>query len=304
VNPSSAQARSYNLFASVSGFGTALAGQGLTALAHFGPGRYEVTFSANVSGCAYVATSNGSPAVQVFTAGGHLSPDGVYVETKNQSGGITDASFTLIVDCGAPGWSYAAVGYNANLVRSSPGTTLTSLGYGRYDITFTSSVANCAYLATVGDPGNGIVLSPAGVYTGSAANPDAVYIETKNQGGGLTAGVPFQLAVICPSAAGTAIAVVGANGLIARGSNLTSSYSPATGNYVVVTNVSVGLCAAVATRGSIDQSLPLYPTTAEIVPGPAANTTGIQIRALQFFGSGPTDQDFHVAIVCGQYVTF
>lgn len=299
VNPSSAQVSSNNLFASVSSGGGLLAGHGVIGVTHFGTGRYEVTFSANVSGCAYVATINGAPQVlQVFTAGGHSSPDGVYVETKNYGGGLTDGPFNLVVDCGGPGWSYAVVGYTANLERSSPGTTLTSLGFGRYDVTFTRNVANCAYLATVGDPGNTLVFNPAGVYTGSARNPDAVYIETKNQSAGLTAGVPFHLAVICPAAAGTEIAVVGADGLIARGSSLTSSFSTAAGGYVVVTNKSVTACATVATRGSIDQSLPIGPTTVSIVPGPAANTVGIQLRNL--FGHVPESQDFHVAIVCGQ----
>jgi hypothetical protein len=82
-----------------------------------------------------------------------------------------------------------------NLVRSTPGTTLTSLGTGRYDVTFPSSVAGCAYLARVGDPGNALVYNPNGVYTGSASNPDAVYIETKNTAGGLSSGIPFHLAV-------------------------------------------------------------------------------------------------------------
>ena len=73
-----------------------------------GSGRYEVTFSANVSRCAYIATIIRNPisnpslaAVQVFTAGGHLSHDGVYVETKNVGSGLTDGPFlNLVVDCG------------------------------------------------------------------------------------------------------------------------------------------------------------------------------------------------------------
>ena len=65
-------------------------------------------------------------------------------------------------------------GSSANLVRSTPGTTLTSLGGGRYDVTFPSSVTGCAYLASVGDPGNALVYGPAGVYTASVSNPDAV----------------------------------------------------------------------------------------------------------------------------------
>ena len=222
-----AQAASANLFASVTASGTLAAGNGVSSVTHLGTGQYEVTFSSNVASCAYVATTINafSQALQVFTAGGHLSTDGVYVETKNQGGGLTDGPFNLAVDCGAPGWSYAVVGYTANLVRATTGTTLTHLGTGRYDVTFPASVGKCAYLATVGDPGNNLVFNPAGVYTGSGPNAHTVYIETKNPGGGLADGIPFHLAVICPTAANTRIAVVNATGIPARGSALTSTFS-------------------------------------------------------------------------------
>jgi hypothetical protein len=289
-----------NLFASVSQSGTLLAGSPGTTVTNIGTGQYEVTFPRNVSNCAYVATTVNaySQALQAFVASGHLSADGVYVETKNQGGGLTAGPFNLAVDCGQPGWSYAVVGYTANLVRSTSGATLTSLGPGRYDVTFPASVKGCAYLASVGDPGNGTDTNPNGVYTGSSANPDQVYIETKNTGGGLSSGIPFHLAVLCPSAVRTHFAVVQASGLAARGSKLTSSYSSATGQYAMVTNATLSACAEVATRGSVDTSAPVTPATVEIVPGPAGNTIGIQVRDLLFFGGNLDSQSFHAAAVC------
>ena len=289
-----------NLFASVNLNGTLAHGNGVTGVTHIGTGQYEVTFSANVQQCAYVATTMNaySQALQVFTAGGHLSADGVYVETKNQGGGLTDGPFNLVVDCGLPGWSYAVVGYTANLVRSTPGATLSTLGTGRYDVTFPSDISRCAYLATVGDPGNGLVFNPNGVYTGSGSNSNTVYIETKNQGGGLSAGIPFHLAVICPTAAHVKIAVVAANGLRSRGSSHTRSFSPAPGQYTLVTNRSLSACAAVATRGSVDTAVPFDPATVETVPGPASNTVGIQVRQLLFFGGNLASESFHAALVC------
>src|SRR5580658_4156773 len=106
---------SSNLFASVNLNGTLAHGNGVTGVTHLGTGRYEVTFSADVQQCAYVATTINaySQALQIFTAGGHLSADGVYVETKNQGGGLTNGPFNLVVDCGQPGWDYAVVGYTA-----------------------------------------------------------------------------------------------------------------------------------------------------------------------------------------------
>jgi hypothetical protein len=295
-----AQAASANLFASVNANGTLAHGNGVTSVTHIGTGRYEVRFSASVRSCAYVATTihAHSQALGVFTASGHLSADGVYVETKNQGGGLTDGPFNLAVDCGAPGWSYAVVGYTARLVRATPATTLTVLGTGRYDVTFPGNVSTCAYLATVGDPGNGLVFNPNGVYTGSGPNAHAVYIETKNTGGGLSGGIPFHLAVICPSAANAKIAVVNANGLPSRGSPLTSSFRASTGQYTLATSQPLPACAVIATRGSVNTSVPFDPATAEITGGPAPNTTGIQVRQLLFFGGNLASESFHAAMIC------
>jgi hypothetical protein len=293
-------AGSGNLFASVSQTGTLVNGTPGATVTVLGAGRYEVTFPQNVTGCAYVATTVNaySQALQAYPAGGHLSVDGVYVETKNQGGGLTAGPFHLVVDCGRPGWSYAVVGYSANLVRSTPGATLSSLGTGRYDVTFPSSVAGCAYLASVGDPGNALVYNPNGVYTGSASNPDAVYIETKNPAGGLSSGIPFHLAVVCPGAVGANFAVVDASGVPARASALTSSYQAGTGSYVMITPVSLSGCTEVATRGSVDASVPYTPGTVEIVPGAGATTIGIQVRDLLYFGGNLDNLSFHAAAVC------
>jgi hypothetical protein len=253
-----------------------------------------------VSSCGYVSTTQNafSQAIQSYTAGGHLSTSGVYVEVKNQGGGLLDGPFDLAVACQMTGWDFAVVGYTANLVRSTSGATLNHLSVGRYDVSFPSSVAGCAYLATVGDPGNALVFNPSGVYTGSGSTAESVYIETKNPGGGLTDGIPFHLAVVCPSAVSTKIIVSRDTGLAKRGSALTSSFNSSTGNYVFVTNLSLGACTLIGTRGSVDKSVPFTPATIEITPGPAPNTSGIQVRQLLFFGGALTNQAFDAAGIC------
>jgi len=298
--PPTASAASPNLFATVAGTGTLVNGNGVSSVTHIGTGQYEVTFISDVSGCAYVSTTQNafSQALQSFTAGGHLSSDGVYVETKNQGGGLTDGPFDLAVACGLTGWDFAVVGYTANLVRSSPGATLTHLGVGRYDVNFTAGVGGCAYLATVGDPANNLVFNPSGVYTGSGPATNSVYIETKNPGGGLTDGIPFHLAVVCPNAKSTKVLVVRDTGLALRGSPLTSSFNSSTGNYVFVTNLSLAGCTMIGTRGSVNKSVPFSPATVEITPGPAPNSSGIQVRQLLFFGGALTNQAFHAAGIC------
>jgi len=271
------------------------------SVTYIGTGQYEVTFTNAVNNCAYVATTTNaySQALQVFTAGGHFSPNGVYVETKNQGGGLTDGPFNLVVDCGGVGMQYAVVGYSANLVRSSPGTTLTPLGSGRYNVNFPSPVGACAYIATVGDPGNALVFSPSAVYTGSGTGAGTVYIETKNPGGGLQDGVPFHLAVICPNAAQTYVLVVKQGGFPQRGSALTASFESSTGEHTIVTSADVSACATVATRGSVDTSVPFDPATVEIVGGFANNTIGVEVRGLLAFGGNVADESVHVAIACG-----
>ncbi len=44
--------------------------------------------------------------------------------------------------------------------------------------------------------------------------------------------------------------------------------------------------------------MPSTPATVEIVPGPASNTIGIQVRDLLFFGGNLDNQSFHAAAVC------
>jgi hypothetical protein len=294
---------STNLFAVVDLSGALVHGNGVSGVMHLGTGQYEVSFTQDVGRCAYVATTANaySQAIQAYTAGGHLSSQGVYVETKNQGGGLTDGPFNLVVACGGTGMAYAVVGYAADLVRATDGTTLTPLGFGRYDVKFAHGIDDedsCAYLATVGDPNNALVYAPSGVYTGSGPDFRTVYIETKNTGGGLQDGVPFHLAVICSSARKTRAIVVRPDGIANRGSVSTSSFTSSTGNYVLVTNRDISECATVATRGSVDQAVPFSPATVEIVPGPALNTVGVQVRDLLFFGGNFLNEAFHAASVC------
>ncbi len=299
--PPTAVAASPNLFASVAADGTLVNGNGVSSVTHnVGSGQYEVTFTSDVSSCAYVSTTHAafSQAIQSYTAGGHLSGSGVYVEVKNQGGGLMDGPFDVAVACNITGWNYAVVGYTANLVRSTPGATLTHVGVGQYTVDFTAGVSTCAYLATVGDPANALVFNPSGVYTGSGSSATSVYIETKNPGGGLTDGIPFHLAVVCPNAVSTKVLVVMANGFAKRGSPLTSSFRRSLGAYVFVTNQSLSNCTMIGTRGSSNTAVPFTPGTVEIAPGPAPETDVIQIRQLLFFGGALINQDFHAAGIC------
>lgn len=289
-----------NLFAAVDMAGTVITGNHVQGVTRLGAGRYEVTFDQDVSSCSYIATAANaySQAIIAYTAGGHLSSSGVYVETKNQGGGLADGPFHLLVACAGPGLRHAVVGYQSDLVRASSGTSLQALGAGRYLVRFEGSVAACAYLATVGDPSSALVFNPSGVYTASSIDPQTVYVETKNPGGGLQSGVPFHLAVVCPHAPGAHLAVVNSGGAAVRSSSGTTASRTSTGGYQVAASQSLSACATVATRGSVDTSVPFTPATVEVTPGASSAAFGIELRDLLFFGGNLRDEAFHVAAIC------
>jgi hypothetical protein len=289
-----------NLFAVVDQNGNLIAGNLVSAVAKVGPGQYEVTFAKDVSQCGYVATTSNaySQAIIAYTAGGHSGNQGVYVETKNQGGGLTDGPFNLVVSCASSAMPFAVVDYAGNLVRGTAGTAITNLGFGRYNVTFPTSVNSCGYIATVGDPANALVYNPSGVYTGRGPNRQTVYIETKNPGGGLQAGVPFHLVAVCSNTPMSSFAVIRPGGTAAAGSRSVTGVRLSTGNYDITTPRLTGSCAAVATRGSISTAVPFSPATVEIVPGSSPSSVGVQERNLLFFGGALFNESFHVAVVC------
>jgi hypothetical protein len=291
-----------SLWAVVNANGTLARGSRVSSISHSaGTGQYEVTFNRSVSACAYVSTTRNAftQAIQSYPNGGHLSANGVFVEVKNQGGGLMDGPFNLVVTCGTEQKiRFAVVGYSANLVRATTGTTLSNPSSGTYFITFPTSVSGCAYIASVGDPGNALVFAPSGVYTGSGPNANTVYIETKNPGGGLQPGVPFHLAIICNSLLSPRWAVVSAGGLPARHSPNTTSSRPSRGNYQISASRNLSTCATVATRGSVNTAVPFTPATVEIRPGINSSSFGVQVRSLLFFGGGRINQAFHAAAVC------
>jgi hypothetical protein len=103
--PSPASAASSSQWAVSDYSGNFVRGSGVTGFTHLGTGRWEVTFNRDMRGCSYVATiaDPGNALVyypgMVFTAGGHNSANGVYVETKNPGFGLSDYPFHLHTVC-------------------------------------------------------------------------------------------------------------------------------------------------------------------------------------------------------------
>ena len=92
----------------------------IVSTSRYSAGRYEVSFNRSVGICSYTATIGDplnalvyAPGL-IFTAGGHQSANGVYVETKNPGGGLSDYPFHLSVNCTS---DYAVVDGSGGLVR-------------------------------------------------------------------------------------------------------------------------------------------------------------------------------------------
>jgi hypothetical protein len=98
-------AKARPLWAVVSADGTLSRKNGASAVSHTaGSGQYAVTFSRDVSGCAYTATLGSTdtstpPAGEAGVAQQSGSASGVIVVTRDSSGATADRPFHLTVDC-------------------------------------------------------------------------------------------------------------------------------------------------------------------------------------------------------------
>src|ERR1019366_5698862 len=258
----------------------------------FSPGRFEVSFNADVSACSYTA-SIGDPENAlvynpglVFTAGGHLSSKGVYVETKNLGGGLSDYPFHLSVNCTS---NYAVVNADGTLMRGDV-NVVSRLGVGRYEITFAVPVDSCSYIATIGDPGDASVVNPGVVFTaGGHSGPNGVYVETKDLNGGLT-DYPFHLNAACAST----YAVVNGDTLV-RG-DAQSVTRLGVGRYEITFAVPVGLCGYTATIG--DPANAAVPNPGLIFTAGGHNSeNGVYVETKNM-GGGLADFPFHLRSTC------
>ncbi|HEY1357340.1 MAG TPA: hypothetical protein VGF21_03455 [Thermoleophilaceae bacterium] len=91
-------------FAVVGANGLVARGRGVSSAVRTGEGRYQVIFTRNVRGCAYVAslgvigaTPPGSGEVSTSSLSSNV--DGVFIRTFNSNGAPGDHSFHLLVGC-------------------------------------------------------------------------------------------------------------------------------------------------------------------------------------------------------------
>jgi hypothetical protein len=100
-----ASAGSAQLFAVVNANGTTARGKGNRSSNRSSTGTYQVRFWRNIRGCGYTATiglggaSGTSSPGEVTVVGEAASVTGVFVQTYNSAGTLTDRGFHLYVDC-------------------------------------------------------------------------------------------------------------------------------------------------------------------------------------------------------------
>jgi hypothetical protein len=291
------------LWAVVRGDGSVARSSGLAGVLRLNQGAYEVRFTQDVRNCAYTATV-GDPGLGlvftpglVFTAGGHISAEGVYVETKNLGGGLTDFPFHLKVSC--PGSDRAVVRSDGHLVRGSAGSVI-RFGPGRYEAVFSRDVSRCAYTATIGDTANRLVFAPGLVFTaGGHLGANGVYVETKNLGGGLS-DFPFHLAVDCQEQPPTDrwYAVVDRNGFLVRSNQPTSVTRYGPGRFDVRTIRNLVDCVYTVAVGDPANQLVFNPGLAFTASGRADfHSVYVETKNL---GGGLSDFPFQLSIDCSK----
>jgi hypothetical protein len=174
------------------------------------PATYAVTFAAPQGSCVWQATV-GSPkgAPGPLPAGGasvsYAGGGSIRVQTFDAAGNPTPLPFHLSSTCKLPTTFTAVSTAAGSFVRGRPGTTVSHLGAGLYQVTFTVKVDACAWVATIGDPSD-VPPRPATIATGGGflatggPDPYSVLVSTHNPLplGGAPSDRPFHLTVQCP----------------------------------------------------------------------------------------------------------
>lgn len=208
-------------------------------------------------------------------------------------GGTSDLPDGRPIPDGIEMW--AALNSGGGMVRGTGVVATSHLGPGRYEVVFKQNVAGCGYTATIGDPANGLVFSPGLIFTaGGHTSASAVYVETKNPGGGLQ-DYPFHLAVACD--ADVPWAVVGSVGNPIRGGALVGATQLSPGRYEVEFNRNVAGCGYTATIGDTANGLVFSPGLV-FTAGGHSSPFKVYVETKNP-GGGLQQYPFHLAVSCG-----
>jgi hypothetical protein len=189
--------------------GTLARGNHVVSTAHLGTGAYEVIFDRNVFGCAFTASlgttgaGNVANPGQITVAGRAGNSHGVFVRTVDRAGNSADYPFHLAAMCGQANLiglirADGTLARGPNVVSTAK---LSGANGGTYEVVFDTTVAGCAYSATVGTTTlGGSISTPVTITTATrAGNANGVFLFI-HKTDGTTIDEPFHLYVFCPGA--------------------------------------------------------------------------------------------------------
>ncbi|MGB6501204.1 MAG: hypothetical protein WBG19_07390 [Thermoplasmata archaeon] len=232
--------------------GTLVAGSGATSAENKSTGVYQVSFSADVSGCALLASvgiagaefEDGASIASVTGVSGNSHA--VQVSVTNMTTLMPKAlGFSVVAVCSST--LFADVSSTGGLVHGNGAVSATWPAAGLYTVTFDQSISNCSYLASPGATGIATVAR-------ALSSPDTVNVTTWNDAGTAT-DLSFNLVVLCGNAANWA--VVNTTGVELRGSsNGTEGFGIHGGHQVNITGYSYN-CAVIGTIGLAGPGTPV-----------------------------------------------
>ena len=113
---------------------------------------------------------------------------------QDVEGQLTEGTAAAVEDdCACTRW--AVVDAAGNLIRNLGAVASSRLASGVYEVRFNKNVTHCAYVATIGLPGQGNP-PPGEISVASSPNANGVRVDTANDAGA-PADRPFHLAVHC-----------------------------------------------------------------------------------------------------------
>jgi hypothetical protein len=92
---------------------------------------------------------------------------------------------------------FAVVDANGDLVREFRANSSQRFSTGEYEVVFNRSVSQCAYVATIGDPGDNVIPPPGEIAVAGRLNDDTAVFITTYDSNGRRADRGFHLAVHC-----------------------------------------------------------------------------------------------------------
>lgn len=257
-------------------------------------GEYIVSFGEALSNCSYIATlstiafSGSVPAGNVTVAPASGATNSVYVGTYNETGALVNESFQLTVHCQPGLW--ATISETGTTVGGTGVASSSLVATGEYQIMFGRDVSQCDILATPGltTPSAAPPGAESLTVASSTGVPDGVSVTTYNSTGALT-NASFHLSVLCSTGLW---AVVASNGVLDRGSHVTTASALGGGSFQVIFDQNITGCSFVATLG--ETSYGTLPAGAITLSGRAATTNGVYIET----DYGGTPEPFHLGVFC------